>query len=359
MNPHPLDECETAAGANLVHLGGISAPADYGDPQTEHAAAVSGAAIFDARLRGLIEVTGKDRASWLNNLVTNRIKDLTPGQGNYTFATNIKGRILLDFNMIVLPDAIWIDIDRRYVTKAMAHFDRYLITEDVRLKDRSDDLVRIALLGPKSAEIADAIGAVEPLNMASLASTAVTLVQKNRLLVRHDFAGVFGVELYIDAPDAAACWNRLLEIGAPVRLRPIGHTAVNILRIEAGIPLLGEDIDEEVLPAETQQIARAVSYTKGCYLGQEVIERMRSRSALARSLVGLRLNSPVIAPATMHVDDKEIGKITSACHSYALNGHIALGYVKTTHAQPGTRVVVSGDRPVEAEIVPLPFRQHG
>jgi folate-binding protein YgfZ len=350
-----LEDQLNAAGARVSDNGQVE---DYGDPALEYAAAVSGAGLLDARSRGLIEVTGSGRAVWLHNLTTNTVKTLQPGEGNYTFATNVKGRILLDFNAVVLADAIWIDIDRQLIAKALAHFNRYLIAEDVRLRDRSDEFVRIALTGPKAAQVADAVGATQAPVMASLGSAPVMLVQKRRLLVRHDFAGVFGAELYIEAEDAPACWSRLIEIGRPVGLRPIGNSVVEVLRIEAGIPLYGKDIDEEVLPAETQQIERAISYVKGCYLGQEVVERMRSHGALARKLIGLRLErlDRVEPGMPLRSDGVDVGRITSLCYSFALQEPVGLGYAKTALAHPGTALRVGPAPDVEARVAPLPFR---
>jgi folate-binding protein YgfZ len=356
MGLQNIDELFRIDGAVYTDYDGISLPAHFGEPSAEYISAISTAALYDARLRGLIQLTGKDRASWLNNLVTNSIKDLQPGQGNYAFALNLKGRILFDMNMIVLSDAIWLDIDRRFVSKALAHFDRYLITEDVQIKDLSSEYVRFALLGPESAEIADAIGATEIQQMQPLSSTAATLAQKRRVLVRHDFAEVFGAELFIEIADAAACWQRLLEIGAPVQLRPIGHTAVEVLRIEAGIPVSVEDINEEVLPAETQQTSRAVSYTKGCYLGQEVVERMRSRGSIARHWAGFKLNDLVSAPAVIHFEGAEVGRLTSACHSLHLNAPIGVGYIKTAQGKPDTQLTIVSNPLVDATVASLPFR---
>jgi len=359
MNDHLLDIESLDVRANLADVLGVRMAVDYGDPAAEQAAAHTGAAIYDARDRGLIEVTGCDRADWINHLITNTIKDLRPGEGNYTFATDAKGRILLDFNMLVLSDAIWLDIDRRIIKKAMTHFDKHLIVEDVTLRDRSGDWSRIALLGPKAVEIAEALGATLAATMAPLESVSVPLLQKHRLLVRHDLAGVFGAELLVPREDAVGCWNRLLEIGRPVHLTPIGSAAVHTLRIEAGIPLHGEDIDEDVLPAETRQIERGISHTKGCYLGQEVIERMRSRGSLARQLVGLRFDgerSPEV-PAALRAGEADAGRITSACWSYALGAHIGLGYVKTAYAQLGTAVSIAEDPEIIGEVVSVPFRK--
>lgn len=356
MNSCALDEVAAARGGRIADLAGIPTVADYGDPRAEYDHALKAVGLYHARTRGLIEITGGDRASWLHNLVTNAVKNLQPGEGNYAFAANVKGRILFDGNIIVLADRIWFDIDRRYSPKAMAHFDRYIISEDVRLTDRSDEFCRLALLGPMAPDVAGGLGATHAGNMASVGSTSVPLAGKHRLLVRHDFAGVTGLELYIDADDAVTCWERLLEIGRTV-LRPVGHAAVEVLRIEAGLPVYGLDIDEEVLPAETQQIERAVSYVKGCYLGQEIVERMRSRGGLARKLVGLRLSggAGVQHGSVLKAEGAEVGRLTSTCESYATGGTIGLGYVKLAHAKPGTVLAVDATE-VQAQVAELPFR---
>ncbi len=329
---------------------------DDGDVPGEYQAALTGAGLYDHRHRGLIQVTGRDRASWLNNLVTNVIKTLEPGQGNYAFALNVKGRILFDLNMLVLPDALWLDIDRRLVNKALAHLERHIISEDVQLLDRSAEFARFALLGPAAATIAEALGVTEVSSLPQIATRPATLVQKNRLLMRHDFPGVWGAELFVEAADADAVWNRLLEIGSPVSLCPVGHSAVEALRIEAGIPASVQDIDEDVLPAETQQLARAVSFKKGCYLGQEVVERMRSHHVLARKLMSLSLAGPVNVPSPLHAGELEAGRLTSASPSPATGHWIGLGYVKLAHSADATLLSAGTEPPVSVTVRSAPPR---
>ncbi|HOJ55895.1 MAG TPA: aminomethyltransferase family protein [Phycisphaerae bacterium] len=439
MSDQPLNQAILAAGARIEEVAGVRMAVDYGDPSGEYAAVRSGAALYAASDRGLIEVRGKDRAAWLHNLTTNAVKTLGPHEGNYAFALNVKGRVLFDLNVLALPDAFWLDIDRRFIARALAHFERYIITEDVQCQDRSGEFARIALCGPKAVDIVEALGVTQAGTMPALSTMPfawprgagilpalspqpgragilpASSPQPGRagilpastppgeqesqegsstppasLLVRHDFAGVFGVEFYLPTGAAAAFWNYLLELGRPMGLRPAGWHAVNTLRIEAGIPWNGHDIDEDVLPAETGQAERAVSYVKGCYLGQEVVERMRSRGVVANKLVGLRLggqgvddllasvaagpglrrepgagHSPSEAPATtlpvprpaLKAGETEVGRVTSICHSPALNAWIALGYVRLSYAAPATRLTLAGDPPVEAEVVLLPFRQ--
>lgn len=358
MNSHPLDSPIAAAGGRTLEVQGVLVVQDYGDPRAEYESTLGAAGVYDACDRGVIEVTGKDRATWLHNLVTNAVRTLRPGEGNYAFATNVKGRILFDCNVIVLADRIWVDVDRRYVGKAMSHFERYHITEDIQLADRSDEFCRIVLLGPGAPEIVGGLGATQAGSMAALGSTTVPLMGKQRLLVRNDLVGVPGLELYIEAEDAAACWERLLEISKPVA-GPVGYTALDVLRIEAGIPVYGQDIDEDTLPAETQQLERAVSFVKGCYLGQEIVERMRSRGGLARKLVGLKLSggAGVQPGSALKAGEAEVGRLTSVCESYAVESTIGLGYVKVAQAAPGTRLTVDSTVPVEATVVELPFRK--
>ena len=358
MQEHPLDKSVVAAGGRVEDAGGVTVVHDYGDPQSEYAAALRASALYDARERGLIEVAGKDRAAWLHNLLTNAVKTLASGDGVYAFATNAKGRILFDCNVIVRPDDLWVDVDRRFLSKAMAHFERYHIAEDIRLTDRTDAFARIVLLGPEAPNLVAQLGATHAARLPSVGSTQVLLEGKPRLLVRNDsWAGVYGLEVIVEATDAAACWDRLIELGGPAA-RPIGRAALDVLRIEAGIPVYGRDIDEEVLPAETLQNERAISYTKGCYLGQEVVERMRSRGGLARKLVGLTLTGSGSPPAgaNLMLADAHVGRLTSTCVSFATGDTIALGYVKTTHAAPGTALRVDGTSDLEARVTPLPFR---
>ena len=290
--------------------------------------------------RGLLEVHGADRADWLNNLVTNVVKTLAPGEGNYAFAVTLKGRTLFDANVLVLKDQIWLDIDRRLIDRAKAHLDRYTITEDVSVIDVSAENRRFAVIGPRAHLVVQTLGFGNLVPMASLQHTGGRILEADIRMIRHDFAGVFSVELYIESDEGDDVVQQIGTVAVDVGLIEIEPGVVNILRIEAGIPASVDDIDDEVLPPETGQIERGISYHKGCYLGQEVIERMRAHGVLARKLVGLRFEGDeLIEPGTkISTNDEDVGRVTSGCHSEALDAVLALGYVKTAHANPGTPV---------------------
>lgn len=323
---------------------GAELPAHFGDPAGEFVAARDGRGVADRSDRGLAIATGKDRASWLHNLVTNAVKTLSEGSGAYAFAIDVKGRIQFDLNIFALADALWLDVDRAALPAALKHLDRYLISEDVRLEDATPRFARLGVTGAGARDVVAGLG-LEALRDAPQLSHA-SLPDGGRA-VRHDFAGAFGVELLVPSEQAAAWWDRLAgELGCT----PCGFDAIDALRIDAGIPWLGRDIDERVLPPETGTVERSISYNKGCYLGQEIIERMRSHGSLARRLV--RLSTPADPagqpepPAALRRDGSEVGRLTSLV-THPLNGSgIGLGYLKSSVTDSAGLTLGDPPRPV-------------
>jgi len=332
----------------------------------EYAAALTGAVLHVRADRGLIEVTGKDRAAWLHNLVTNEVRKLQPGEGNYAFAVNIKGRCVFDCNILVDAERILLDVDVRWVDAAVKHLTKYTITEDVALQNISAAFGRIAIMGPGATAVVARLCGANLTPMAQLQHVAAKMADTDVRLVRHDFAGVMAAEVIVPAPTT----NRIIAAidaqgyshsppAAGHSIPRIGDDAVRMLRIESGIPASIDDIDADVVPPETMQIERGISYHKGCYLGQEVIERMRSHGVLPRKLVGIRVDAAAQPPrdALMNVDGAAVGRVTSSAWSPALSATLALGYMKAAHAQPGKAVEVTGPGQAWAgEVVSLPVR---
>jgi len=359
MGQPTLPDLPGAAGARIESVRGIPVVVDFGDPAGEYHTTRTGVAVYPSRERVVLEVAGGDRTDWLHNLVTQDVKAITQGHGAYSFALDAKGRIQMDFNILVADRCIRIDLDRRWVERALAHFSRYIITEDVSLIDRSGDLERISLLGGDLKRLAEMLGVGSFRRMAPLEFTTVRLGGGEVWAVRHDFAGIPGLELHVPTELAGACWKAVCEAGRPMGLRPVGRTAVRTLQIEAGIPLYGEDMDETVLPAETPVLDRAVSFTKGCYLGQEIVARMRTHGQVSRRMVGLRLADLPGAPLPLKLltaEGKPAGRLTSVCLSPAVGAVVGLGYLEADRAVPGQRVRVAADSPLEAEVTSLPFR---
>lgn len=319
-----------------------------------------GVGLVDRSERGRAQVTGGDRLPWLSNLVTNAVKTLDEGSGAYTFAADVKGRTQFDANVLVLRDELWLDLDARHVEAALRHLDMRLITEDVQLKDVSDQDGRLGVSGPGAAELVSALGAGQ---LVALPQLGHVPLERGARLVRHDFAGGVGAELIIPRADAVTWWDRLAELGAV----PVGSRAVQLARVRAGIPVWGAEIDERVLPPETNQIERGISYHKGCYLGQEVIERMRSRGVVARRLVALRGaldagGAPFVEMASdaavgnvvgdggaeLQLDGANVGRVTSLVVDPRDRVCYALGYAKGSLTVGSLLMLVRGDAPALA-----------
>lgn len=357
----------TPARETVVHRG-VAMAAAYASAAEEYARATGGCVLFDRSDRGFLRASGEDRKSWLHNMLSNAVKTLDDGAGNYAFACDVRGRVQFDVNVLCRPDALWLDIDRSTVEGARRHLERFLITERVTLADESERFARLGCAGPRAAELAASLGVGNFAALPALASVALgaaggramygagdgapnaageaapnaagdsarsasgaaRLNEPETWLVRHDFCGLPAFELVVPRGEAAAWWERLGAAGAA----PAGVATRELLRIEAGIPAWGADIDDSVIPAETGQIERGISFNKGCYLGQEVIERMRSLGSPARRLVRLRVAGDasglaLAAPMTLQSDGGEVGRVTSLAAHPTSVAWIGLGYVKS------------------------------
>lgn len=307
--------------------------------------------------RVLIEIAGRDRASWLHNLTTQQIKALGCGDGQYAFALNVKGRILFDLNVFAREDALWVDLDRSVVPIALKHFDKYVITEDVQINSRADNVTSLALAGPRAAELFIEWGLSHVAKLPLMGHVNVILGGRPVTVARTDFPGVAAFDLFF-AVDHAEEVHKILT-----GLWTASAATVEVQRIEAGIPQWGRELTEEYLPAETRQLQRAVDFQKGCYLGQEVVERMRSRKVVARLLAGVRLDgvqSPLTPCDLTTADGAPAGTLTSTCLSLANRTLIGLGYLRTNLATAGTSLVVSSPHgPIPARVVELPFVNRG
>jgi folate-binding protein YgfZ len=288
------------------------------------------AAYLDLSSRGKIFASGEDRLRLLHAMTTNQVKELQPGQGCYAFFLNPQGRILADANLFVLPDRILIDVEPETGGPLYQHLDKFIIADDVTLEDASESLTAIGVEGPKAAEVLAAIGAPIPDAPYSHVDW------DGRIVARVNATGEPGFRIF----------------GLKLTQTPADPESVRIVRLEHAKPRYGEDIFDTTLPQETQQ-THALNFNKGCYIGQEIVERIRSRGHVNRLLVGLRIDATE-APAAgtkLSVDGSEAGEITSAAFSPALGKVVALGYVRAQYAAPSTPLK-AGD--CHAEVAPVP-----
>jgi folate-binding protein YgfZ len=324
------------------------------DNSTGYAALRHGAALVETSHTGRILLTGADRRSYLQGLLTNDIEALRPGTGCYAAMLTAQGRMMTDMHVLELGDSILLELPAHVTAVIRDHLDRFVFTEDVKVEDVTGTRGAIGLYGPRALDVLIAAGTGGGAPAQLFSSTHVRIAGADARLVRADAPGITGFEIIADARDIAAIELALLGSGA-VRA---AEADVEIVRIESGRPLFGADADADTIPLEAGLEDRAISRTKGCYVGQEVIVRVidRGHGRVARRLVGLTFSVDAAIPAAgaaLTAGAKAIGRITSAGFSPALARPIALGYVQRDFAAPGTAVSVEGSG--EALVAALPF----
>jgi folate-binding protein YgfZ len=341
-------------GATAVaEYRGATTAARFSDPDTEFAKMRKECGVYDLGYRAKIALTGGDRVRWLNGMVTNNIRDLADGQGVYAFLLNPQGRILGDLYAYNRGESIVVDTDHSQVEKMLATFDHYIIMDDVEVKNLSDSITVLGIAGPKSREVLAAAGIAipetKPLQIFEVKCTCdCDCIQCTA--VRGEDAAHESYELWLAPGDVRKTWDTLVAHGAT----PVGSEALEVHRIASGIPLYGVDIRERDLPQETEQ-ARALNFNKGCYVGQEIVERIRSRGAVHRKFSGFLFDGvQAVAAGTKIVSgEKEVGEVTSATSVRFANAEktVALGYVRREIANPGRELMIGG---ANATIVSLP-----
>jgi folate-binding protein YgfZ len=331
--------------------------AHFGDPRGEYEAARAGAALLDASRRGRIEVEGKDAVVFLHNLSSNDIKTLPPGRGREVFFCSTTAKVLgHGWIWRSAPEnrreRLWLDVAEGQGEKMFRHLDHYIIGEDVALVDHGDDLAQLHIAGPNAGRIIETVLGRVPtegpgsFGMAELPGGARIQVRDTQPLGWASFELLCPVEL------SGELRQRLVDAGA----RPAGREAWEVLRIEAGLPEYGLDMDESTFAPEVGR-SDAISYQKGCYLGQEPIVMARDRGVVQRSLVGLLVgNEPAPAGSLLFRDDREVGRVTSSVYSWRLGCIVALGYARRGSQTPGTELRLDvGGAARTVQVAKLPF----
>jgi folate-binding protein YgfZ len=309
---------------------------------------VKPAALFRLPERGVIEVAGSDRVRWLDGMISADVRSAGPGAGAWGLLLTRQGRVVADLHVLVRTDDFWLELERAGVATVLSRLSGYVIADDVTLADRSADFARLALEGASAAEtLAAACG--EPLALAPHAWRELELAGARTTIAAYGFTGQPALQLFVPIAGAAAVEGALLAAGAV----SASADTLERLRVAAGTPRLGHELDESVLPAEAG-LEAAIAEQKGCYTGQEVVTRMRTRGRVAHRLVGLRFAAASLPErgAAIELGDARVGQVTSAVRSPDA-GAIGLGFVRAEAARPGSHVRVAG---AAAEIVELPIR---
>lgn len=343
-------------GAQLARFGEWELPEQYQDPLLEYRAVREAVGIADFSYQGTFLISGNDRISFLQNLISNNLNDLSEGKGMYSTLLTAKGRVIADFYLYPLPEALLIDLEGSNAEKTRQHLMRYKLRAQVKIDP--PPWGRILVAGPRARDVLDRLlpRSWPPMMEKSILTKEVDGF--SLLCVKRSVTGEEDYHLYIPLEGLETIWERLLSAGSDLGILPFGQAALEMLRIEAGKPRYGVDIDEHIIPIEAGLGPEAISYTKGCYPGQEVMARIQTYGHVNKHLFGLVMEGDVLPKKEDKVfqGDQELGWVTSATRSPLLGKVIAMGYLRPQIAVPGTAVEVEvNQRRTPAQTAALPF----
>jgi folate-binding protein YgfZ len=361
MDRLKLHEFHEAIEGCFIDVNGMEAVSNYGDALAEHAAITENAGVLDLSFRSRLCLTGADRVRFLHGQVTNDIKSLRTGEGCYAAVVTAKGRMQSDLNIYCLADELLLDFEPGLTITIAKRLDKYIVADDVQVVEISPQYGLLSVQGPRASEVVVRLGLfgevpVKPFNFLSAADATLGELY----LVKQPRFGTDGFDLYVPVPALDAVADKLVAAARSAGGRACGWQALEMARIEAGIPRFGLDMDESNLPQECGIESQAVSYSKGCYIGQEVLNRIHTLGHVNRELRGLRLEDDLKSlpekDAKLFHDGKEIGSLTSVLASPRFKSNIALSYVRREVNQVGTELTLrSAQGESAARVVQLPF----
>ncbi|MDE0187259.1 MAG: aminomethyltransferase family protein [Candidatus Poribacteria bacterium] len=358
MKTTPLYETHRAHGAVFKEIHeGWKLVDYYADPLEEHRAVRTGVGIIDFSHRGRVRLTGEDRAKYLHRIISNDVEGLSVGEGNYATILTNRGKLIADMSVYVLEEAITIETNADTTQILAQELDKYLIADDVVIENVTARTGMIGIHGPKSADLLrNAYG----LNVDELHEhhTAAHRVEGRWMVcIRQNETGEIGYNLYAASASMEWLWDAALTKGREFGVYPVGLTALNSLRIEAGIRRYGSELTDAIIPLEAE-LNNALDFEKGCYIGQEIVARMHYRGHPNRLLRGFKIDhdTPPAQGSRIFNGEKEVGWITSAVNSPTLGETVGMGYVRTALTDAGSDVEVeTPSGRAKATVVLLPF----
>jgi folate-binding protein YgfZ len=361
MNPLLLHEFHHGLRARFAELNGAEIVMDYGEAMAEYAAFCETAGVMDLSFRSRICLVGADRARFLHGQVTNDVKKLRAGEGCYAAVTTARGKLESDLNIFALADELLLDFEPGLTGKISQRLEKFIVADDVQIVEAAPHYGLLSVQGPKAEAVIQALDLFVEIPAQPLGSVKISDVTLGEVyLINHPRLNTHGFDLFVPNNSLGAVADKLIAAAKQIGGRAAGWQAFETTRIEAGIPRFGADIDETNIPLECGIESRAIVYNKGCYIGQEIINRIHSVGHVNKELRGLRLANDLAAlPARsdkLFHAGKEVGYVTSAVKSPALNANIALGYVRREANQVGNELTLrtaAGESP--AKITGLPF----
>jgi folate-binding protein YgfZ len=337
----------TIPGTHAGERAVPTTPADFGDARAEFHALISDCGVYDLRWRSKIVLKGSDRVRWLNGMISNNVRDLADGNGVYAFLLNAQGHIQADLYAFQRGDSLLVDFEGGLREKILQLFDHYIIADDVEATDVSGTITALGLTGPESRAVLERAGIAVP-ELTYLQFAEVQWREIGITVLHSGEEASESWQVWIAPEHVTTLWDALIQAGA----RPTGTTALNFFRVAKGIPQFGVDIRERDLPQETGQM-RALNFAKGCYLGQEIVERIRSRGAVHREFGAFTVEGELPAPGTkIQTDGKEVGEVTTSAVLPLAEGDrkVALGYLRREAAGKELR---AGDARLRTAQLPI------
>ncbi len=347
---------QTQAGA-FTDYQNWELPERFSTSEEEYSAVRNATGVVDVSYRAMIRLHGPDRVDFLHQILSNDIKRLSPGAGCYAALLSVQGKVMGVMKALATEDAIWLETEPVTRAAVLDGLEKYKLTQQVHIEDVSAAFIKVLLQGPNATGLLQTLVHQELSLDEDLQHRECQLESRTIRVIWTSETGEGGYELIAPIALASRLWTRLMETGVPFGLLPIGFRAFNILRVEAGIPWYGVDVDDTNFPQEAR-MDDILDWTKGCYVGQEPVARIKFRGHVNRQLTGLKFAQGAEPESGNKIvqQGREIGHITTAVDSFYLNCPIALGYIRREYLEPGTEITVKTRQGLAAaEVAALPF----
>jgi folate-binding protein YgfZ len=340
----PLAALHKRAGASMATWFGCHLPDYWTEPRAEQEFARTSVALVDKNYRAYLAFSGPDRVRYLNAILTNNIKELAAGQGNVSLLLNPQGHILAEIETYSQEENLFCVSYAMIRERLIEVLDKYIIMDDVTMTDESPRYATLALEGPRAVDVARELTRVELAALGELERKETAVASIPCWITKRSPGGVAGCEFLVDRDVVTNLWQVLLESVKKHGGGPMGYSALGAQRLAQGVPWFGYDYGEKQIPHEAGLEGSHISYTKGCYTGQEIVERVRSRGQVNRRRVELAFDNEKVAAAgeLLTVDGKEVGSVTRAALPSFLSHAIGMGYVRKDHNSPGSPLDWSG-----------------
>jgi len=340
----PLIDEHRSQHAPLAEFEGSELPERFAGLEVEYRAARESAALFDTNWNAIWVVGGHDRVQYFHNITSNEVKSLGEGRGTLALLLNPQGRILAELEIYALPEKLLVRSHASHRERTLATLKKYIIGSKVEIDDATERMGSFAVEGPRAAEAVHKFCGAEIEGMPEMGIRETNIDGSSCWLLRRSHFGAPGAEIIVPREHLAALWRKALGVVRELGGAPIGMAALNALRLEAGVPWFPSDFNDAMIPHEAALENTHISFTKGCYTGQEIVERVRSRGHVNRKRVSLKFSTSDPPPpgTKLLAGSAEIGFVTSAAYSPANKTAIGMGYVRREHLAPGSVLEFNG-----------------